>query len=433
MNTEKSLYSEIIGNKTAFISVDFANPIKNVKSVSGFLHAMIKDAPPDNVIKPMSPALWRAGDLGIYERVLSFGARFELVLSDLWGYDLDKPYPYEDFDGWEKFVRKIAMENKDKKIIWDIWNEPIDKGGFWKGSMEEYFETYKRAYQVLREVLGPDVLIGGPCLAVYRKDYMIPFLNFCKENRCEVNILMWHELCHYDPQSNQMLMYIDIPSIEDHLKDAEKTILNNSEYKSLNIKEIHINEIVGLSDQLIPASILGFFYYLERGKADGACRASWFDPISKRENETRTLDGMLTQDLYEPRAGWWVHKLYADGVDTRVVSETTDRRVVAIASSKIVNTQKSQILVGYFNDRSSISEINRVVINLRNVNAIKHIGQLNSIRVSVKRIPSAMEDPVYDLDVIKCETINVNDKDSLLVLEDIHQDEVYVVQIERSN
>ena len=71
---------------TAVASVDFAHPEK-VHSLVGFLHGLDDTQPPDRVVVPLHPTLWR-GSLASasYDRATALGARYMFVLSDLWGY-----------------------------------------------------------------------------------------------------------------------------------------------------------------------------------------------------------------------------------------------------------------------------------------------------------------------------------------------------------
>jgi hypothetical protein len=81
----------IYAQKSADINVDFTLRKNQTKSVSGFLHAMDAALPSDNLIAPLKPKLWRAGTLAteIYPRAVNFGARFTVILSDIWGYDVN--------------------------------------------------------------------------------------------------------------------------------------------------------------------------------------------------------------------------------------------------------------------------------------------------------------------------------------------------------
>jgi len=202
---------QVLGQQQNNITIDFAAPKTGISSVSGFLYGKNATQPPDNIIKPLQPKLWRTSQLDLYPRVIGFGAQFQLLLSDTWGYGAPRGWPYDNYAKWEEHVRQIARKHKDKAILWDVWNEPDLKDPFWKGTREQFFETYKRAYQVLRQELGPNVMIGGPSITKYDQNFLTEFLNYCKANNLEVNFLSWHEL------NDQ-----DITSITAHINNARR-------------------------------------------------------------------------------------------------------------------------------------------------------------------------------------------------------------------
>jgi hypothetical protein len=120
------------------VRVGFATPVAT-PSMVGFVHGMNKRAPHDDMVKPLGPALWRSTlrDLP-YRRVQEVGGRYVYILSDRWGYPGDgMPPPYEDFGGWERFVREAARTSRraDGEVLWDVWNEP-NQSWFWQGTPE---------------------------------------------------------------------------------------------------------------------------------------------------------------------------------------------------------------------------------------------------------------------------------------------------------
>jgi xylan 1,4-beta-xylosidase len=411
----------------ATVTVDFAAQELGIHSVSGFLHgASSKNMmqPPDKMVAPLRPKLWR-GTPDMYERAVRAGGRLEVIVSDTWGYPFQKDNtnrsPYENYTKWENHVRKLARENKDKPILWDIWNEP--NGGepaFWKGSREQLFETYGRAYRVLREELGPNVLIGGPSTAEYDRDYIVAFLEYCKAHNLEVNFLSWHELVGADKN----------PSIiADHLIDARKNFVNNPVYKSLNIKEIHINESVGYLTQYQPGDIVSYLYYLEKGRADAASKACWPDSQSSANCFNNTLDGLLTPKSFEPRAAWWVYKIYADGVDSRVKSESTDPRVVALASNAR-GSQKAQVLIGYSNYQGSPTS-KSITLKLQNLQALGLKGNKNKVYLELHRLSDSQEKTVKSMVVAKREKLTISNGQAQASIPSFGVHEAYFLTISK--
>ncbi|MCU0546423.1 MAG: beta-xylosidase [Oscillatoriaceae cyanobacterium Prado104] len=378
------------------VTVDFGIPTPT-KSMSGILHGIDTAQPPDSSFKPLQFKLWRAGRLDIYDRIVNSGAEFQLVVSDLWGYGANpKGWPYQNYPAWEAFVRQLAQQNKGKKILWDIWNEPDLKNPFWNGTREQFFETYKRAYRILREELGPSAMIGGPSITNYNKEYLTAFMDYCKANKLEVNFLAWHEL-------NDTTIQL----VDDRVIDARRNFLQSPSYRELKLQKIYVNEIIGNLAQYQPGDILGYLYNLEYAKADGACRACWENKgVSNCFNNT--LSGMVTPNSFEPRAAWWAYKTYADGVNSRVLSRSNLDRLVALAS-KSNPEGKAQVLLGYF-DRN-FSSSTTVTLNLRNLQQLG-IQPGQKVTLKLQKMPNNSEGAVPKLVAVKEENVVV-DSDSL--------------------
>ncbi|WP_293128817.1 beta-xylosidase [Microcoleus sp. bin38.metabat.b11b12b14.051] len=399
------------------VIVDFRQPATAVTSMSGILHGIDPTKPPDSSIKPLQPKLWRAGRLDVYDRVIASGAEFQLLVSDLWGYGSNpKGWPYQNYPEWEAFIRQLAQQNKGKKIIWDIWNEPDLKNPFWKGSRQQFFETYKRAYRILREELGPSAMIGGPSISTYNKEYLTEFLDYCKANKLEVNFLAWHEL------NDTIILFID-----DHVIDAKRNFQQSPFYRELKLQKIYVNEIVGELAQYQPGEILGYLSNLEYAKADGACRACWDTTAAPKVTNcfNNTLTGMVAPNTFEPRAAWWAYKAYADGVNSRVLSRSDNDRLVALAS-KSNPEGKAQVLLGYFD--SNYSSATTVTLNLAN---LQYLGIPSGQKVTLKleKIPNNLEAPVQKLVVVKEESISVVGNNLTYVIPNFKVHEGYLLTI----
>ena len=399
------------------ITVDFGQPATGITSMSGFLHGIDPTKPPDSSVKPLQPKLWRVGRLDVYDRVIASGAEFQLLVSDLWGYGSNpKGWPYQNYPAWEAFIRQLAQQNKGKKIIWDIWNEPDLKNPFWKGSREQFFETYKRAYKILREELGPSAMIGGPSISTYNKEYLTAFLDYCKANKLEVNFLAWHEL------NDTIILFVD-----DHVFDAKRNYQQSPFYKELKLQKIYVNEIVGELAQYQPGEILGYLYNLEYAKADGACRACWDTTGAKKVSNcfNNTLTGTVTPNTFEPRAAWWTYKAYADGVNSRVLSRSDNDRLVALASKS--NPQgKAQVLLGYF-DRN-YSSATTVTLNLANLQALG-IQSGQKVSLKLEKIPNNLEGAVQKLVTVKEEQVSAGSGSLTYTIPNFNVHEGYLLTV----
>jgi xylan 1,4-beta-xylosidase len=416
-------HPELAGAQTAgpSIIVDFATQESGVRSMSGFLHGMSATKPADTLLRPLQPKFWRGRDLAPYDRLNGMGTQVELVVSDTWGYPFQKwTPPYENYPKWENHIRKLARDSKGKRIIWDIWNEP--NGGippFWKGTRAQLFQTYERAYRVLREELGPTVMIGGPSVADYDRDYIIAFLEYCRAHRVEVNFLSWHELMKADE---------DIPSITNHLWDARRNMVNNPRYKNLNIQEIRINEAVGLKNQYRPGDIVGYLYYLEKGRADAANKTCW--PSSKNSEDCiGSLDGLIDPNTEQPRAAWWIYKSYADGFEARVKSKLTDLRIVSLASRAQTN-QQAQVLVGHLERPKFPSKSRSIRLILKNLKDSGASIQNQKVQWTLHKVPNTEEKEVGELPVFLAGKTTFQNGDGEIILPPLDVHEAFLIKLD---
>jgi hypothetical protein len=386
---------------SAALTVDFGSPIAGNKSMLGLLHAADSINPPDSVIAPLRPDLWRVGNYAleffqkgaawpqIYGRIAGFGARVELVVSDTWAGGIPAKtggWPYDNWANWDSHVVQLADQNKGRNIMWDVWNEP-NVPASWAGTQEQLFETYLHTYNDLRQELGPDALVGGPSLSPGTsfsdtKAYIQALLDYCKANGCQVNFVSWHAL----QDTNQQ-----IPALAANVADIRNSFFNNPSYASLGLKEIHVNEVIGPGAKHDPGGILAYYYYLEQGGADGAAKACWADSQGASECDNDTLDGLLTAGTFQPRAGWWAAKAYADGFASRVASDTSNPLVIVLGSSGGPGSQAAQVLVGYFNYPSAKAPAVSPTVTLKNLPKLGFLADVSQVHLKFEKIPATAE------------------------------------------
>ena len=165
--------------------------------MNGFLHSLSDTQPAQALVAPLAPRLWRS-DLAqaSLDRATRLGARYEVVLGNLWGYPREgwrgRGPPWADLGAWRRFVRSTARAHRDKPVMWDVWNEP-DVKEFWVGGRKRFLRTYAVAARVLRAELGERAMIGGPSISRYSLAYLRAFLENCRRERCPVSFLSWHE------------------------------------------------------------------------------------------------------------------------------------------------------------------------------------------------------------------------------------------------
>ena len=404
---------------TASVNVNFSKPIPNVKNLVGFLHGIDDTSPADSTIAPLRPRCWRIGSLDNYTRLRHLGvSHFEYTISDGFEYGRKNGWPYQNWEKWEAYVKTTAehlktlgvMEGVEFKL--DPWNEP-NIAGFWAGTFEQYCETYKRAYLVLRQVLGPDVLIGGPNESRYLLDHIDQFMNYCLTNGLEVNYVSWH--AQREPSWPIYNIYVDIQ----HMR---QTYMENPKFASLKIKEIIINEYAAWSVQYRPAEIVAHLYYMEKGGVTAASKACWkaswlvAPDLDKtpgvRDNcLDQNLDGITQHGTNLPRSAWHAYRVYAEGEpSSRVNAETisndvlnqTDKRVFAIASSKKNDiTNAAQVLIGnysivtgpvYWGDMGKNQEspaTANITLSLLSLASLPFMANATQVKITIEKVPNS--------------------------------------------
>jgi len=385
------------------------------KNMSGFLHGVGSTVPSDTLISQLKPAYWRLEPYNtmMYSRAVKTGAVIEIVVSDGYGYPANNwgghGAPWENnWANWENYVSQLATQYQNTPVYWDIWNEPDtvswNTAQFWNGTPAQFYETYRRAYNILRQKLGPNAMIGGPSYANYDQAALTAFLTYCNQNNLQVNFLTWHDLSDVD---------FSIPSVAQHLSYMRS--LANS-MPNLNVRKIILNETVGPQITYFPADILAFLYYLEKGGADGANRACWNDSLGSNNCYNNSLDGIVNPADGQPRASWWAYKILA----SRVATSSQSSNLVVMAGKN-----PAQVLVGYFGQGMPTPA--QVTINLRNLGAI---GQKSStLKVNISKVPNNGEADVPNLIPVGLWTVGVVNGSATVTLPTANLHEEYVLTL----
>jgi hypothetical protein len=368
----------------AAATVDFARAV-DARSSVGLLHGMDAREPPDRWIAPLAPRSWR-GDMesASYDRATRFGARYILVLSDLWGYPGANWYgrrpPWADLARWAGFVRGVARAYRGRPLVWDVWNEP-DQPYFWNGTEAQFHETYRVAYEVIRQELGAQAVIAGPSVSGFRWSWLVGLLDYCRQADCEVNALSWHELAGGGA----------VRAIPDHLRRARRALVRNPALVAVGLRELHVNESVGRGDALFPGEQLAYLALLERGRADAAARACWPDPSGADNCLGHTLDGLLDSRSSRPRGDWWTTAWYARGVPSRVAASSTSPDVIALAAARSPTAHHAEILLGEYGDRPQPVTVR---VAMRGLRALRFLRGSRRVALAAFRIVNAGEAPV---------------------------------------
>lgn len=278
-------------------------------NASGFLLTFVGPNADQSKFTDLKPKLYRTqnpSDLqnNNYQRAVAQGATVQFIMFEpffsinaigkgVWPGDGGNWTPWTDHVKTE--LARLKSNNMNVQI--DIWNEP-DYEFFWGRSDEQFLDTWKRAYLLIRQE-SPNLKIVGPSLAKYDFEYMKKFLTYAKNNNLLPDILSWHEL--QDEFGTE------------GLTTRVTQIKNWMSQNSINISQISINEIISEIDQYRPGVYVNFIAAIENNKIATASHSCWpaspggsFESQNCRDN---TLNGLLNRSG-EKRSTWFALDKY---------------------------------------------------------------------------------------------------------------------------
>jgi len=351
---------------------------------SGFLHGMSIAAPPQELVAPLKPRLFRstAVDIGLvdrpgmYERARALGATVQLELSSSHGC---VPCPGEngDWTHWDRILDYLLKEARQKGYRieqWDIWNEP-DLQHYWNAGFERYQEMWARTVRKIRAA-DTQARIVGPSISRYDREWLQRFLLWAKANDVLPDIISWHEF--EDPGN--------IPARVDDLRGFLRA-------NGIPVRPVSLNEIVGARHLTRPGPTVEYLWAVERAGVESAAHACWDDEEEGVSGcSTYSLDGILVPATKEPRSVWWVYRRYAD-LTGMLASVERSRGACALAAvdSEI---RQAGILVGC--NRQGAADVR---LELENLDRVAFLS--GKVLVTVERIPDRGWRPLQKPEILE--------------------------------
>jgi xylan 1,4-beta-xylosidase len=421
---------------TGLVTVDFADS-RDVNSASGLLFAITPSTAAAR-LGPVRPRLFRFHDYytpfhtyyswtALAERMQSIAPDAELNL--LLGPGNVLPHRQPPYDNWPAYEAYLT-ELVDSLIaagldgVWEVWNEP-DFPDFWRGTREQFFELYLRAYTILRQRLGPDAEIAGPSFGTYTHESMEAFLEFCLANGCQVNALTFH--ANDDTPAG-------IAAFPLNAQDARSSFLDNPRYAPLKIRRLLNNEIGGPIYTRQPAGTLAHYAAFEAGGGDAAVRSCWNDSAGASDCFNGTLNGLLTAGTLQPRSVWWAHTLYDAGVATRVGSTVSNANIVALAS-RAAGSPHPQVLIGHVDFGRALNGLPGTLsaqLQVNNVTALAPFSGVERVNVRIESIPATGEAALAAPLLVQTQTVTLAGGGTLVSLPAIGVGGVLRVTLEPS-
>lgn len=339
---------------------------------NGFLLTLLPQSAPKNLINEIRPKLFRSQNPwifqdGSYQSIVSNGGEVQYLVyetfftanysSGLW------PGDNGDWSVWENSVRTAVQQvlNAGLKVEYEIWNEP-DYGVFWQRDNARFFETWKRAYNIIRE-MAPGASIAGPSLANFSIGYFSDFYNYAKANNVQPDTVVWHEL-------DRNLKYTQV---QNHINEFKNWAKSNG----VSYKRIVINEIVADWDQFRPGTLVNFFGVLEWNQILGA-HSCWDDAKSGGSSNcwNKTLNGTVSAN-YKPRSTWWVYKYYSE-LNGKLVNFKSNSTIGGLATRNN-NSREVKLLLGVDSNGSALNINYKSLWNSSNIKLDVHTYKLSNV------------------------------------------------------
>ncbi|KFY29504.1 hypothetical protein V493_02323 [Pseudogymnoascus sp. VKM F-4281 (FW-2241)] len=254
--------------------------------------------------------------LANYRTSRKFGARFNVLVHDLWGADTTQPssapYPGDngDWSSFDAFLTRLISDMKSNNmiagVILDIWNEP-DLEVFWNRSEAQWIQMWGRAFHHFKRDF-PAVGTSGPSLSASPSTgntWWTNWATFVAQNKSIPTQYAWHMETGGGDMQEAVSTYKTILSQRGLATDAP----------------ININEYA-VYDEQVPSGAAWWISQLERVNAIGL-RGNWLLNGSLHDFMAGLLGkpnaGTPSYDEhaggYYPAAEFQVYKYYAQNMN----------------------------------------------------------------------------------------------------------------------
>lgn len=151
---------------------------------------------------------------------------------------------------------------------------------------QNFYSAWEQTYDLVR-ALNRNAIIGGPGFFNYDHDKIAEFLEYCKENDCLPDVMIYHELA-----DNSIYFWQD--NVKDY-REIEKSL-------SIPEREIIVTEYGRMQDNGLPGKMLQFVTQIETSKVYGD-NAFW-----------RLANNLcdVAADDNSPNSNWWLYRWYTD-------------------------------------------------------------------------------------------------------------------------
>ncbi|KAF8847539.1 glycoside hydrolase [Acephala macrosclerotiorum] len=284
--------------------------------------------------------------LSNYNTCRKYGARFNLLLHDLWGADSTEPstapFPGDngDWTNYDNFLTQLLSDMQangmTSGIVFDIWNEP-DGSNFWARPQSQWIQMWGRCYYRLKQDY-PGAVISGPSMAGSPDSgdtWWTNWASFIAQNGSVPDQYSWHMESGGGDMQSSVATYQSIL--------ANVGLPTNA--------QVNINEY-GVFDEQVPSGGAWWISQLERVNAIGL-RGNWLGGSSLHDfmaglvgkPDAGTVNYNATGGGYWPAAEFQVYKYYAQNMTGyRVATDATSNLNGEVYA--VVGSDRVRLLAG---------------------------------------------------------------------------------------
>ena len=243
-----------------------------------------------------------------------------IAMRDRGGYDCEA-FVNDDFlPRVREAVEKLSKKDYAHKLVYCLYNECDN--AVWFGTRHDdgwlefddaaklrFYKAFKAAYDTVKSI-DPDALIGGPGYCDYNIEKLSGFLEYCRDNNCMPDVMIYHEL---NPASSMWW--------EDHVKEYRQ----KEEELGISALPVIVTEYGTMEECGQPSDMIHYIRAIENSGTYGNI-AYW-----------RLSDNLCDTCAYAniPNSQWWLYKWYCDMRGQRIEGEIND-----ITHSDVANVIK---------------------------------------------------------------------------------------------
>lgn len=229
-----------------------------------------------------------------------------------------------NMEAWQKICRDYAAHFRETERpvpYYEIWNEPDNPPFFFRGSMGDYFEIYRRGALGVKEG-DPDAQVGGPVVAALNDDdsWLLAFLDFVSSESLPLDFISFHNYGNPEPI----------------IKKAMAARSRHPEFSSIPLMLTEYNSFVPLTPDFVEGGRIESHFAASRLLSDfkklleypEVTRVYWAmfnDPDTPERCGLVSLDG-------HPKAAYNAFRLYMKMPNDRVEARSSSAEIEALAS-----------------------------------------------------------------------------------------------------